>query len=229
MIFPRFNKLKPRFPLNVAFPQTSHTPLGRHFRFSGTVTQHVLSYTLTTKTAVNQYGRPSPAKDLQKKMIGVRIFKLLSSQKSLFLKRYQFHVSYCTSQRCSSSTDFHSNVSLLTPQLISVERVKNRNLVSRRFASSHETPEQPKKQVESPLDASSHHHHTVTILQRLHDLEESFRVRGHSVLRWGLSALIVAGFVIYIFREPLRENVADEVADVASRSLGKATVKLIPA
>lgn len=71
------------------------------------------------------------------------------------------------------------------------------------------------------MDTPPHHPHTNTILQRLHDLEESFRVRGHSVLRWGLSALIVAGFVIYIFREPLRENVADEVADVASRSLGK--------
>ena len=162
-------------------------------------------------------------------MIGVRIFKPLSSQKSLFLNRYLFYVSYRTSQGCSSSTGFHSNVSLLTHRLISVERVKNRNLVARRFASSHESPQQPKKQVESPLDANSHHHHTITILQRLHDLEESFRVRGHSVLRWGLSALVVAGFVIYIFREPLRENVADEVADVASRSLGKATAKWIPA
>ena len=52
-------------------------------------------------------------------------------------------------------------------------------------------------------------------------LEESLRVRGYSILRWGLAVLLVTGFGIYIFREPLRENVADEVADVASRSLGK--------
>lgn len=63
--------------------------------------------------------------------------------------------------------------------------------------------------------------HTHTILQRLHGLEESLRVRGYSTLRWGLAVLLVTGFGIYIFREPLRENVADEVADVASRSLGK--------
>ena len=77
------------------------------------------------------------------------------------------------------------------------------------------------------MDASSDHHHTITVLQRLHDLEQSFRVRGHSVLRWGISALVVAGFAIYVFRETLRENVADEVADVASRSLGKALVVLM--
>jgi len=95
---------------------------------------------------------------------------------------------------------------------------------SRRFGSD-QASEPHKKQagagVSDALDTPPHHPHTTTILQRLHDLEESFRVRGHSVLRWGISALIVAGFVIYIFREPLRENVADEVADVASRSLGK--------
>lgn len=88
---------------------------------------------------------------------------------------------------------------------------------------SHESSEEPKRQTESAGDASSHHYHTITILQRLHDLEQSFRVRGYSVLRWGLSALIVTGFTIYVFREPLRENMADEVADVASRSLGKCT------
>ena len=44
------------------------------------------------------------------------------------------------------------------------------------------------------------------------------------MLRWGLSALLLAGLAIYVFREPLRENVADEVADVASRSLGKVVI-----
>mgnify|MGYP006973407228 CR=1 FL=1 len=95
---------------------------------------------------------------------------------------------------------------------------------STRHFNSEKSSESAKIQTETPNDASSQHHHTVTILQRLHDLEESFRVRGHSVLRWGLSALVLAGLAIYVFREPLRENVADEVADVASRSLGKVVI-----
>lgn len=45
------------------------------------------------------------------------------------------------------------------------------------------------------------------------------------MLRWGLSAFVLAGLAIYAFREQLRENVADEVADVASRSLGKVVLK----
>ncbi|KAJ7376497.1 hypothetical protein OS493_034233 [Desmophyllum pertusum] len=101
------------------------------------------------------------------------------------------------------------------------EQVKNTKHV-RRFGND-QSSKQPKKQegihASDSADALPHHQHTTTILQRLHDLEESFRVRGYSILRWGLSALVVAGLVIYVFREPLRENVADEVADVASRSL----------
>lgn len=93
---------------------------------------------------------------------------------------------------------------------------------------SQKTTGQSKKQEEvratELLDSTTHQHHTTTILQRLQDLEESFRVQGHSILRWGLSALVISGFVIYIFREPLRENVADEVADVASRSLADENV-----
>ena len=100
----------------------------------------------------------------------------------------------------------------------------NRRHVPRRF-SSQKSSEQHTKQDQIPADAAPHHHHTTTILQRLQELEEAFRVRGHSVLRWGLSAVIVSGFVIYIFREQLKENVADEVADVASRSLGKVNNK----
>lgn len=98
-----------------------------------------------------------------------------------------------------------------------------------RYYFSQKTTGQSKKHEEvratELLDSTTHQHHTTTILQRLQDLEESFRVRGHSILRWGLSALVISGFVIYIFREPLRENVADEVADVASRSLGKENMK----
>ena len=147
-------------------------------------------------------------------MIGVRIFKLLyTPEKSVWFNRCLFTLSFRTSKTCISFRSLHSKFS-------PAELAAGKKHVARRFAS-HESPEQPKRQSKSPVDASSQHHHTITILQRLHDLEQSFRVRGHSVLRWGLSALVVAGFVIYVFRETLRENVADEVADVASRSLGK--------
>lgn len=99
----------------------------------------------------------------------------------------------------------------------------------RRYYCSKQTTGQSKKQEGAQANDLSdstthHHHHNTTILQRLQDLEESFRVRGHSILRWGLSALVISGFVIYIFREPLRENVADEVAVVASRSLADENV-----
>ena len=151
--------------------------------------------------------------------IRVLIFTVRSSQKSLFLNRHLFNSLCRRSKRCISSPSFYfKDFSLI------IERGKSPKHVVRTFGS-HESPEQSTKQDGIPVDSSSQHHHTTTILQRLHDLEESFRVRGHSVLRWGLSALVVTGFVIYIFREPLRENVADEVADVASRSLGKVTLK----
>jgi len=150
-------------------------------------------------------------------MIGIRIFNLFTQNYTVFT-RYVFTLSCRKSSRLFSSS-FHSNVSPVLTAVPWGTCVHS----CRRFGSD-QASEQPKKQagagVSDVLDTPPHHSHTNTILQRLHDLEESFRVRGHSVLRWGLSALIVAGFVIYIFREPLRENVADEVADVASRSLG---------
>ena len=151
-------------------------------------------------------------------MIGIRIFNLCS-QKSTVFTRYVFALSCRKSPRFFSSS-FYSKFSAgstVVPRGTCVHS-------SRGFGNdqaSEQPPKQERTGVSNEVDTPPHHPHTSTILQRLHDLEESFRVRGHSVLRWGLSALIVAGFVIYIFREPLRENVADEVADVASRSLGK--------
>ena len=151
-------------------------------------------------------------------MIGNHICNLIS-QNSPGFTRYLFTLSCRKSSRLLSSS-FHSNVSPVLTVIPWGACVHS----SRRFGSDQASG-QPKKQAgagdSNVVDTPPHHPHTTNILQRLHDLEESFRVRGHSVLRWGLSALIVAGFIIYIFREPLRENVADEVADVASRSLGK--------
>ena len=154
-------------------------------------------------------------------MIGIRIFNLCYQKSTVFTKCV-FTLSCCNSPRFFSSS-FHSQ---FTPTSTVVPRWGTCVYGSRKFGSD-QASEQVKKQAgirsgdSNVVDTPPDHPHTNTILQRLHDLEESFRVRGHSVLRWGLSALIVAGFVIYIFREPLRENVADEVADVASRSLGK--------
>lgn len=61
----------------------------------------------------------------------------------------------------------------------------------------------------------------LSILERLHSLENKVRIYGYSTIRWGLGLVFLLGVGVYIFRESLRENVADEVAGVASRSLGK--------
>ena len=58
-------------------------------------------------------------------------------------------------------------------------------------------------------------------MSQIHKLEESSRFYGHSMLKWGLSGFAVLLACIYLFRDRLRDNVADEVADVASRSMGK--------
>ena len=152
------------------------------------------------------------------------ISQLRSFQKSLFLNRYRSSISNYRSQRyvlTRSIRSFNFLPFISNPWI----KVINGRHVPRRF-SSQKSPERHTKQDQIPADAAPHHHHTTTILQRLQELEEAFRVRGHSVLRWGLSAVIVSGFVIYIFREQLKENVADEVADVASRSLGKVNNKI---
>ena len=63
-----------------------------------------------------------------------------------------------------------------------------------------------------------------SIVVKVKDLENYLRVRGYSTMKWGIAILGVLGFVIYMFREPIKENLSDEVADVATRSLGRNTV-----
>ena len=71
------------------------------------------------------------------------------------------------------------------------------------------------------IPPEEHYAYIQSILERLHRLEETLHIRGYSVLRWGLGLVVAVGLAVYMFREPLKENVADEIADVASRSLGK--------
>ena len=59
------------------------------------------------------------------------------------------------------------------------------------------------------------------VVSQIQQLEESSRFHGYSTLRWGLSGFVVLFGFVYFFRDRLRDNVADEVADVASRSMGK--------
>ncbi|XP_033637582.1 uncharacterized protein LOC117298429 isoform X1 [Asterias rubens] len=70
---------------------------------------------------------------------------------------------------------------------------------------------------ESKKPPSLHHHDTVLVnLQRL---EDSLRYHGYSTVRIGFAVLVILGISVYTFRESIRENVADEVSQVASRSL----------
>ena len=59
-----------------------------------------------------------------------------------------------------------------------------------------------------------------SVVVKVKDLEEHWRIKGYSTFRWGLGILVLVGFGIYMFREPIKENLSDEVADVATRSLG---------
>ena len=78
---------------------------------------------------------------------------------------------------------------------------------------------------------SIHNGHGITsaknsVVVKVKDLDNYLRVRGYSTLRVGIAILVLTGFGIYMFREPIRENISDEVADVASRSLGLYLLRL---
>ncbi|XP_022093033.1 uncharacterized protein LOC110980546 [Acanthaster planci] len=61
--------------------------------------------------------------------------------------------------------------------------------------------------------------HHDTVLLRMQRLENSLRYHGYSTIRIGLVLVVVIGIAVYIFREAIRENVAEEVSQVATRSL----------
>ncbi|KAJ8045154.1 hypothetical protein HOLleu_08098 [Holothuria leucospilota] len=59
----------------------------------------------------------------------------------------------------------------------------------------------------------------ISVIERLHRLEDSLRYHGYSTIRIALGFAAVIGLSLYLFRDALRDNVADEVSQVASRSL----------
>ena len=73
---------------------------------------------------------------------------------------------------------------------------------------------------EKVASSSADEHWGPYLVSRIHNLEESSRFHGYSTLRWGLSIVVTVLAGVYLFRDQLRDNVADEVADVASRSMG---------
>lgn len=94
-------------------------------------------------------------------------------------------------------------------------RQRARNILEVRDFSPHA------EEISSTNPAVGDEHWGPYLLSKIHSLEESSRFHGYSILRWGLSIAFAILASIYLFRDELRENVADEVADVASRSMGK--------
>ncbi|XP_028398794.1 uncharacterized protein LOC114522327 [Dendronephthya gigantea] len=82
------------------------------------------------------------------------------------------------------------------------------------------------KETVVPSPAAANKHWGPYLVHKIHNLEESSRFHGYSTLRWGVSIITVTLVTIYVFRDQLRDNVADEVADVASRSLADENVIL---
>eukprot|EP00118_Oscarella_pearsei_P028040 m.1577 g.1577 ORF g.1577 m.1577 type:complete len:326 (+) comp7278_c0_seq1:41-1018(+) len=62
------------------------------------------------------------------------------------------------------------------------------------------------------------------VWNRLQHVERLLYIRGYSILRVMASVVVFVVLMFYIFRDRIRENVAGEVASVASRSLEHSTV-----
>lgn len=87
-----------------------------------------------------------------------------------------------------------------------------------KFCFSKDQKPIPSSVLETPVHTE---HWGPYVASQIHRLEESSRFHGYSILRWGFSVFVVLSAFVYLFRDTLRDNVADEVADVASRSMGK--------
>lgn len=106
-------------------------------------------------------------------------------------------------------------------KFLSTNEGSKRNLASN---SPRESKAVTENQNGAEIPQEEHYAYIQSITDRLHYIEESMRIRGYSVLKWGLGLLMSVLLGLYMFREPLKDNVADEIADVASRSLGKKAV-----
>ncbi|RDD44566.1 hypothetical protein TrispH2_003718 [Trichoplax sp. H2] len=93
-----------------------------------------------------------------------------------------------------------------------------------RFKSnvSFSTMAKPDKKV-NMSQSSSHSQHTTIVLSR-HDIENFIRSHGNAAFKLTIGITMFLFLTVYIFREYIRENMADEVADVASRSLSDVQV-----
>ncbi|XP_041468094.1 uncharacterized protein LOC121418347 [Lytechinus variegatus] len=89
-----------------------------------------------------------------------------------------------------------------------------RNFSSTRFLSSN--PASTQSSSGQPVKDDQDHR---SVLHQLKKLENSLRFHGYSTIRIGVGVFIIIGLMVYILRDPIRENVAVEVSQVASRSL----------
>lgn len=126
--------------------------------------------------------------------------------------------------RLISTRRFFSLGSRNEPRAFACILINNSSLTKRGkkdMASIFPKFKQQRRHTSNQNPPDSVHHSVVSVVQRLHGIEESMRVKGYSLLRWGLVAIVVMITTLYLFREEVRENVADEVAVVASKSLGR--------
>nr|XP_054757993.1 uncharacterized protein LOC129264161 [Lytechinus pictus] len=88
------------------------------------------------------------------------------------------------------------------------------NFSSTRYLSSN--PASTQSSSGQPVKDDQDHR---SVLHQLKKLENSLRFHGYSTVRIGVGVFIIIGLMVYLLRDPIRENVAVEVSQVASRSL----------
>ncbi|XP_054758200.2 uncharacterized protein LOC129264356 isoform X2 [Lytechinus pictus] len=91
------------------------------------------------------------------------------------------------------------------------------NFSSTRYLSSN--PASTQSSSGQPVKHDQDHRSVLHQLKKLKKLENSLRFHGYSTVRIGVGVFIIIGLMVYLLRDPIRENVAVEVSQVASRSL----------
>ena len=139
------------------------------------------------------------------------------TQFGVFMQQNHGHKSLIN--HCSCNVKLYDFIDLLSTTKCIQARTgchQQHNILQLRHFS---TGEKGKVTIASP--ALANEHWGPYLVSRIHNLEELSRFHGYSTLRWGLSIIVATLLGVYLFRDQLRDNVADEVADVASRSMGK--------